>query len=108
MESNKLLASLCYFSIFFAPLLFPIIVWIIGNEETKPHAKKALWTHIIPTIATIIAGIVIFSVGFGQIWSGEADGLLIITTVIAMIICIIIDVYYFIWNIIKGIQVLSV
>ncbi|MES9729948.1 DUF4870 domain-containing protein, partial [Bacillus safensis] len=26
MRENKILSSLCYFSIFFAPFLFPIIV----------------------------------------------------------------------------------
>ena len=107
MEGNKLLSSLCYFSIFFAPFLFPIVVWILGDEETKVHAKKALWTHLIPIIATTIAGIIIFTVGMGQIWAGEANGGFLLTTVIAIAICVIIDIYYFIWNIIKGIKVLS-
>ncbi|WP_152656579.1 DUF4870 domain-containing protein [Oceanobacillus sp. CFH 90083] len=107
MEGNKLLSSLCYFSIFFAPFLFPILVWIFGDEEAKTHAKKALWTHLIPIIGTIIAGIIIFSIGIGQIWTGDVSGGLLLATVIAVAVCVIIDIYYFIWNIIKGIQVLS-
>ncbi|WP_077603971.1 DUF4870 domain-containing protein [Oceanobacillus sojae] len=107
MEGNKLLSSLCYFSIFFAPFLFPIVVWILGDEETKVNAKKALWTHLIPIIATIIAGTIIFTIGMGQIWAGEVNGGLLLTTIIATVICFIIDIYYFIWNIIKGIKVLT-
>ncbi|MGG0188230.1 DUF4870 domain-containing protein, partial [Bacillus rhizoplanae] len=50
MKSNNILSSLCYFSIFFAPFLFPIIVFFIAEGDVKYHAKKALWTHIIPFI----------------------------------------------------------
>ncbi|WP_080873537.1 DUF4870 domain-containing protein [Oceanobacillus timonensis] len=107
MEGNKLLSSLCYFSIFFAPFLFPILVWIFGNEETKAHAKKALWTHLIPIIAIIIAGSIIVLIRVGQIGQGNPDGMLLITTMIAIAVCFIIDIYYFIWNIVKGIKVLS-
>lgn len=40
MKENKLLSALSYWSIFFAPILFPILVWILGNESTALHAKK--------------------------------------------------------------------
>ena len=33
MEGNKLLAALCYFSVFFAPFLFPIIVYFVTKHE---------------------------------------------------------------------------
>lgn len=46
MNGNKLLSAFSYWSIFFAPLLFPIIVWIFGDSETKAHAKK-LYGHIL-------------------------------------------------------------
>ena len=55
MNGNKILAALSYFSVLFAPILFPIIVWIVGDAETKPHAKRALWTHIIPSIVHLSA-----------------------------------------------------
>ncbi|NQD52466.1 DUF4870 domain-containing protein, partial [Bacillus altitudinis] len=35
MRENKILSSLCYFSIFFAPFLFPIIVYFLGKDEVK-------------------------------------------------------------------------
>ncbi|MFD1066557.1 DUF4870 domain-containing protein [Oceanobacillus locisalsi] len=107
MEGNKLLSSLCYFSIFFAPFLFPILVWILGDEETKAHAKKALWTHLIPILATILAGTIILLMSLGKIGQGDPGGMLFITTIIAIVVCVIIDIYYFIWNIVKGIKVLS-
>ncbi|GAB2556667.1 DUF4870 domain-containing protein [Gracilibacillus alcaliphilus] len=108
MEGNKLLSSLCYFSIFFAPLLFPILVWIFGDEVTKPHAKKALWTHIIPALTAIAAVLVI---GFLGIWQFQnnlenASMVLLISTSIAMVVCFLISLYFLIWNIVKGIQIL--
>ncbi len=48
MNGNKILAALSYSSVLFAPILFPIIVWIVGDAETKPHAKRALWTTHYP------------------------------------------------------------
>ncbi|KKE78836.1 MULTISPECIES: DUF4870 domain-containing protein [Bacillaceae] len=104
IEENKLLSALCYWSIFFAPILFPILVWIFGNETTKLHAKKALWTHIIPAIASLIAILVLGTLGLGL---SEPTGAFFIATIIAVVICFLIDIYYFIWNIIKGIKVIT-
>ncbi len=66
MNGNKILAALSYFSVLFAPILFPIIVWIVGDAETKPHAKRALWTHIIPSIATFIGVAILGIMGIGS------------------------------------------
>ncbi len=104
MNGNKILAALSYFSVLFAPILFPIIVWIVGDAETKPHAKRALWTHIIPSIATFIGVTILGIMGLG---SDQPDVTLGIGTMIVLCICGIISLYYFIWNIVKGIKVLK-
>lgn len=104
MNGNKVLSALSYFSILFAPILFPIIVWIVGDYETRSHAKRALWTHIIPSIATFIglAVLGIMDVGFNH-----SDKTLAIGSVITVCICALISLYYFIWNMVKGIKVLK-
>ncbi|MFE6139470.1 DUF4870 domain-containing protein [Bacillus sp. NPDC057893] len=104
MNGNRLLAAFSYWSVLFAPILFPIIVLIIGEPETKKHAKRALWTHIIPSIATFIALIVLGIMGTG---SQEPDVTLGIGAIIAVCICSIISLYFFIWNIVKGIKVIK-
>ncbi|MEI4830566.1 DUF4870 domain-containing protein [Bacillus sp. FJAT-53711] len=101
MKSNNILSSLCYFSIFFAPFLFPIIVYFIAEGDVKYHAKKALWTHIIPFI--ILFGGFAFSgaVGIGM---GDAASVGVIVT---YIICAVVGIYYCVWNIVKGVKVLK-
>nr|WP_233252884.1 MULTISPECIES: DUF4870 domain-containing protein [unclassified Geobacillus] len=58
MNSNKVLASLCYFSIFFAGFIFPIVVYFVADDQAvKQHAKKAFLSHLIPA-ATILLFII--------------------------------------------------
>ncbi|QHW36640.1 hypothetical protein GZH82_04315 [Staphylococcus ursi] len=61
MSSNKILSSLCYFSVFFAPFIFPIAIWILSSGETSNNAKRALLYHFLPIVflglSTIIFGI---------------------------------------------------
>ncbi|HDR4605087.1 MULTISPECIES: DUF4870 domain-containing protein [Bacillus cereus group] len=104
MNGNKLLSAFSYWSVLFAPILFPVIIWLLGNDETKNHAKRALWTHIIPTIAAIIGTGILFLINMGSV---EPDGTFYIAAIIVVVICFIIDIYYFIWNIIKGIKVIK-
>lgn len=100
MEGNKILSALCYFSIFFAPFLFPIIVYFVTEQEVKEHAKKALWSHLIPLLVLFLGVI-----GFGFMgvngWSHFGIAILIVCIVFG-----ILALYYFIWNIIQGIKVL--
>ncbi|QDW87835.1 DUF4870 domain-containing protein [Staphylococcus hominis] len=56
-SSEKLLASLCYFSVFFAPFLFPIIVWILAEKPVTTHAKKSIIFHILPWLMIAVSTI---------------------------------------------------
>ncbi|MFY0145004.1 DUF4870 domain-containing protein [Bacillus cytotoxicus] len=103
MNGNHILASLSYFSIFFAPFLLPIIIYFVAEEEVKYHAKKALWTHFIPYVVVFI-GFVMSSV-FGL--SSANNGAVGIVVIATFVIAGIVSIYYFIWNIVKGIQVLK-
>ncbi len=97
MKADKLLSSLCYFSVFFAPFLFPIIIYFLASGDVKHHAGKSLWIHFVPYLSSFI--------GFGT-------GILLADTgnqtirLIIMCIFIAIGVYYFILNFVRGISVL--
>ncbi|MBO1626098.1 DUF4870 domain-containing protein [Bacillus arachidis] len=103
MKGNNILSSLSYFSIFFAPILVPIIIYFIAEKEVKYHAKKALWTHLIPCV-TVIIGLALTGVVQFSILSENAVGIALLGTVA---IAFILSIYYFIWNIVKGIKVLK-
>ncbi|WP_195575663.1 DUF4870 domain-containing protein [Paenibacillus sp. 1001270B_150601_E10] len=103
MKPSTILSSLCYFSIFFAPFLFPLLIWLIADNQVKAHAKSALWSHVVPFIMLVLGFIASFSIGIGSmngVWVGTA-------IVITYIVYIVVGLYYLIWNVIKGIKVLK-
>lgn len=112
-QFNRVLASLNYFSIFFAGFLFPLIVWIISkNEFEKHHAKRALISHIIAVIPGVIAAI---SVIILALTSTAAEpytekGAFLFGTGFVFIIVgyFIIAFIIMIWNVVQGIKVLRV
>ena len=94
-SNNKVISSLCYFSIFFAPFLLPLIVYfIVDDSEVKRHAISSLLSHIFPVI---IIPLFIIAVIFNSI------GLFFFLFVLSGILTIAI----YAWNIIKGIQLLK-
>ncbi|HZG61697.1 MAG TPA: DUF4870 domain-containing protein [Anoxybacillus sp.] len=106
MNANKVLSSLCYFSVFFAGFIFPIIVYFVSDDvDVKQHAKKALISHVIPLITVVFFGILAITVGaFNQAGFPDAiPGIAFLGVIIAAIINFIV----IIWNIVKGIQVLK-
>lgn len=46
-RNSNVLSALSYFSVLFAPFIFPIAVWILCERPTSTHAKKALGNHIL-------------------------------------------------------------
>ncbi|WP_437272693.1 DUF4870 domain-containing protein [Staphylococcus succinus] len=99
-QSEKLLAALSYFSVFFAPILFPIIVWILSDKPVSTHAKKSLAYHILPYILMIVGGVLI---GLSESDSNNALG---ITLIVVAVIAFIGAIYYVIYNLYCGIKVL--
>lgn len=92
---NKILSSLCYFSVFFAPFLFPIIVYFFSDiSEVKHHAKRSFFSHLVPTITVIIA--VIFAVILDPF--SVRISLVILTIIVNFIVMI--------WNVVQGVKIL--
>jgi hypothetical protein len=101
METRKVLSSLCYFSIFFAGFIFPLAVYFAtGDEVTKSHAKKALFSHLIPLIPTPL---LIFAMIYDFPSMQESVPTFTIISIVVIVITWIISVIY---NIIKGVKVL--
>lgn len=93
---RQLLSALSYFSIFFAPFLLPLIIWIACREDlyVAMHSKRALISHILP----FVAALPLLFLTFGAEHLGSVLGYIILFIII----------YFgtFIYNIVKGIQVL--
>ncbi|MEJ7542115.1 DUF4870 domain-containing protein [Staphylococcus intermedius] len=100
--SEKLLACLSYFSVFFAPVLFPLIVWLVAPQPVSAHGKKALLYHILPTVFSIIAFACFIAI------VNTSGALLTTFLVIVMIITIVGSLYYIVYNLYSGIKVLVV
>ncbi|MFC7371041.1 DUF4870 domain-containing protein [Fictibacillus iocasae] len=98
MKSNtaKIISSLCYFSIFFAPFLFPVVVYFVSEDnEVTEHARKSFMSHIFPAIAIPLGIIIVFE-------SGYSTGSIILSALLFGILSLIVAI----WNIVKGIKVL--
>ncbi|MGX1901530.1 uncharacterized protein DUF4870 [Thermolongibacillus altinsuensis] len=102
MNSNKLLSSLCYFSVLFAPFLFPIIVYFVTNDEVvKGHVKKALLSHLIPFGTVLVLGVLAIGSAF---WNADTVPVWFFA---GIALSGIVNIVVVIWNIIKGIKVLQ-
>lgn len=105
MENGKILSSLNYFSIFFLPFIFPLVVLFVAPDElSKHHAKRALISHIAPFflgIAFLISYIVILGT------LNSADELFLLFGFLALAVVYgVIYLVLMIWNVIQGIKVL--
>lgn len=106
MNETKVLSSLSYFSIFFAPFILPLIVFFASsNEITKGHAKRAFLSHLIPVIAGIIVFFIIFVFAFNSSAMTDSSGPFI-AFILIMIVYAILSLGITIWNIVQGIRVL--
>jgi len=108
LSTNKVLSALCYFSVFFAPFLLPIVMYfVVEDPEVKQHAKRSLFSHLIPAMTIVLfLALAFVPVLFGQ-WGGESflfgGGLVWFGFFAAGLVNLVVVI----WNVIKGIQVLK-
>jgi len=99
MNTNKLLSALNYFSIFFAGIIFPIVVYFVSeNKKVKTHAKRALISHLIVFIPIPF---IIFGIFQGV---GDTMSMFFIVSILAFFVLNLIVV---IWNLVKGIKIIA-
>ncbi|MHA6260267.1 hypothetical protein ACXYMX_10280 [Sporosarcina sp. CAU 1771] len=113
MPSNKTLSSLCYFSLFFSPLLLPFVIYLfIDDREVKRHAKLALISHMIP-VALLIIGFIVFSLSMFSAEKRMLDmmngnfGFWSYSPVLFMFFYGFFTILIFIWNIVQGVKSLK-
>lgn len=113
MSNNKILSAICYFSIFFSPLLLPAIVYFVTDDyEVKGHAKKSLISHLAPIILLIVGfvlfwfSMVSFETRMTSIVTGGFDfwafAPLIFMGVYGLLFLVVV-----IWNVYQGVKVLK-
>ncbi|POA06059.1 DUF4870 domain-containing protein [Staphylococcus caprae] len=96
-SSEKVLASICYFSTFFAPILLPLIVWIVAHDLVSKHARRALVYHISPWLL-IVTSAVFFSLSQQESHTTFHFIIAIVTGLAS--------VYFYIYNLYFGVKVL--
>jgi hypothetical protein len=100
MDTRKVLSGLSYFSIFFAGILFPLVVMFAsGDDVTKSHAKRAFLSHLIPLIPVPLLLFALFS----DINTISNEGIPVFTLVTAGIM-VLVSLIVTIWNVIKGVK----
>ncbi|MCD2256197.1 DUF4870 domain-containing protein [Agrilactobacillus fermenti] len=103
MNGDKVLSGLSYISILFAPILFPIAVWLLSsNVAVQSHAKNALILHILPTFITI--GLIVV-IGINGLLMQDAQATGMVAIVLIGVIAIL-DFFLYIYNLYKGIKIL--
>lgn len=88
--TQRILAAFTYISYFFLPVIFPLIVWIVGIDYpfVKYHAKRAFWSQLLPIICGLIF-LMLVGVGgafnFSNIsWGWMSISLIAITFLVAL------------------------
>lgn len=99
-QSEKILAALSYFSVFFAPIIFPILVWILAGKPISTHAKKSLLFHLLSYILIIISSVLL---GFTGSVTSQA---LYIVLMILAVLGAFGSIYFVIYNLLFGIKIL--
>src|SRR5699024_10719491 len=109
-QSNKnqnILSSLSYFSVFLAPIIFTIFVWIFADKLTSTNIRKALFNHIWVYIFLFFANLgFIFS---REVFDKPFDNQEVISNVsfgIGIFLLLIAGII-FLFNIIRGIKLLT-
>nr|WGD62420.1 hypothetical protein P5648_18605 [Bacillus subtilis]WGD75596.1 hypothetical protein P5631_19250 [Bacillus subtilis]WGD87879.1 hypothetical protein P5656_18990 [Bacillus subtilis] len=103
-RNQAIIASLCYFSVFIAPIIVPIVAYFVVNEkETKRHAIRSLISHIVPFVGWLF----LFIALLGGAVAIDGDSLLPVFVIIGgAVIYFLVVIGIIIWNVIQGIKVL--
>ena len=106
-KNNKILSAICYVSLLFAPFLLPIVVYFfIKDKEVQYHAKRALLSHSIPTVLSILLAVLGFIGTFSMNYEDMSG--FIIKMFVMMGIYFGITIGVVIWNLVQAYRVFRV
>lgn len=76
-EGDKTLAGFCHLSVFFAPVILPLVVWL-AVKRTQPYAsqqaKQAFFFHLFFSILSVGAVLGLQVIMFSTMFSGVGSG----------------------------------
>ncbi|RSD25146.1 DUF4870 domain-containing protein [Mesobacillus subterraneus] len=104
MDTKRILSALCYFSIMFAGILFPLVAYFASEDlDVKGHAKKALVSHLIPLfpLPLVLVGV------YYDVTRGAAEEFPVLVFSSAMFM-VVLGLIVLVWNLVKGIKVLTI
>lgn len=99
MSSDRMISVISYISIFFAPVLLPLIVWIVGNEFVSKHARRAFMSQVFPWLFFLGAMVPLWIDG-GNFQSESISIVFISLISLFMISLLVIVILNIIWMII--------
>lgn len=92
MDKNTL-NVLSYISILFAPIIFPIIVWIVSKDKiVEYHVKRALLLHLVPGISGFVMVSGLTSAGLLYNNQTSFSGIILLAIAIFLIINLVITI----------------
>jgi len=92
MDKNTL-NGLSYISILFAPIIFPVIVWIVSKDNiVEYHAKRALLLHLVPGISGFVMVSGLTSAGLLYNNQTSFSRIILVTIAIFLIINLVITI----------------
>ncbi len=100
METNKVLSAVCYLGVLFMPLIVPIVIFFVVDDDfVKKQAKSSIWSQLIPVL---FFPLLIVEMIFYIPEQGDFPGLFLLTFFAFICVSLIV----LIWNIVKGIKLL--
>ncbi|MGM9892510.1 hypothetical protein [Limosilactobacillus sp.] len=104
--TTRIVNALSYLSIFFLPVIFPLIVWVISQASDnqtsiKSNARKAFGTQVFPLVYVIFA-LLVYSINSLQQFTTHAGALFGLLLTLALLIALLL----FIYNVAMGVKML--
>ncbi|UDI77278.1 hypothetical protein HYI43_01440 [Staphylococcus taiwanensis] len=108
-RNENIASSISYLSVFFAPVLLPIVMWIIADKPVSTHARNALFNHIFTWVCFALAPLALMlSAGVMGNASTNVESWIVFGSWTVAVILAVTGVYLFILNIVRGIKLLLV
>ncbi|MEG0385352.1 DUF4870 domain-containing protein [Solibacillus cecembensis] len=107
MDNSKGLSAIGYLSIFFAPFIVPLLIFIVSKDTAvRFHAKRAFISHLVPFVLGILflAFFVSSSLFVSNAFSFNDSSILV--PIIIFILYLLLSFTISIWNLVQAIKVM--
>lgn len=101
--NNKIIIALGYFAVFIAPVILPLIIWLVTHDQLiKKHALRATVWQAFPFLAGIL-----FVIALGMFGLINKNGyqLNMVAIILVGVICLA-SLIFFMMNLVAGVKAL--